>query len=175
LQQTASFGCRLQKKGQKMNNKLQIPAARREGLVVRKLNDDVLIYDTKTNHAHSLNQNAALIWEHCDGKRTLGDLSNMLQGNVPGKEREQLTWIAIDQLQRSGLLLGQVASPESVKGMTRRQLIKAAGIAALIAVPVVSTIVAPKAAQASTCLASGQGCSSSAECCSGLCSANVCV
>src|SRR5882724_2677372 len=160
-----------------MNNKLQIPAARREGLVVRKLNEDVLIYDTKTNHAHSLNQNAALIWEHCDGKRTLGDLSNVLHANgavdVPGKEREQLTWIAVDQRQRSGLLLGQVASPESVRRLTRRQLIKAAGIAALIAVPVVSTIVAPKAAQASTCLASGQGCTSSAECCSGLCSLNV--
>lgn len=162
-----------------MNNKLQIPAARREGLVVRKLIDDVLIYDTKTNHAHSLNQNAALIWEHCDGKRTLGDLSAILQSNttaeIPSKEREQLTWIAIDQLQRSGLLLGEVASPQSIKGMTRRQLIKAAGIAALIAVPVVSTIVAPTAAQAATCLASGQGCTSSAECCSGLCSGLVCA
>jgi hypothetical protein len=156
-----------------MNNKLSIPAARREGLVVRKLNDDVLIYDTKTNHAHSLNQTAVSIWEHCDGKRTIGDLSNFLQTNgtsdIPSKEREQLTWIAIDQLQRSGLLTGQVVSPEIVKGMSRRQLIKAAGIAALIAIPVVSTIVAPTAAQASTCLASGQGCTSSAECCSGLC------
>jgi hypothetical protein len=157
-----------------------IPSARSNGLVVQRLEGEVLVYDTDRHAAHCLNQNAALIWEHCDGKRTASQLSEILQsanGNpkTTSKEKDELVWIALDQLDKSNLLEGPVIRPEVTGGMTRRQLMKAAGIAALIAVPVVSTIVAPKAAEASTCLASGQGCGSSAQCCSGLCSVGACV
>src|SRR5882724_9446465 len=157
-----------------------IPSARSNGLVVQRLEGEVLVYDTERHAAHCLNQNAALIWEHCDGTRTASQLSEILQSangspKTTSKEKDELVWIALDQLDKSHLLEGPVTRPEVIAGMTRRQLMKAAGIAALIAVPVVSTIVAPKAAEASTCLASGQGCSSSAQCCSGLCSVGACV
>jgi len=137
----------------------------------------VLIYDTERHQAHCLDKNATLIWENCDGSRTVHDLSLLLN---PGKgisehQKEQLVWLALDQLEKSNLLDATVVKPEMMKGLTRRQLMKTAGIAALIAIPVVSTIVAPTAAQASTCLASGQGCTISAECCSGLCSVGTCV
>jgi hypothetical protein len=157
-----------------------IPSARNNGLVVQRLEGEVLVYDTERHTAHCLNHNAALIWEHCDGKRTASQLSELLQsanGNpkTTSKEKEELVWVALDQLDKSHLLDGPVIRPEITNGMTRRQLMKAAGIAALIAVPVVSTIVAPKAAEAATCLASGQGCTISSQCCSGLCSAGACV
>jgi hypothetical protein len=157
-----------------------IPSARSNGLVVQRLEGEVLVYDTERHTAHCLNHSAALIWEHCDGKRTASQLSEILQsanGNptITGKERDELVWIALDQLDKNNLLQGPVIRPEVKNGMTRRQLMKAAGIAALIAVPVVSTMVAPKAAEASTCLASGTGCGISTQCCSGLCSAGTCV
>jgi hypothetical protein len=157
-----------------------IPSARSNGLVVQRLEGEVLVYDTERHTAHCLNPNAALIWEHCDGKRTVSQLSEILHaanGNptTTSKEKDELVWVALDQLDKSHLLAGPVIRPEITSGMSRRQLMKAAGIAALIAVPVVSTIVAPKAAEASTCLASGQSCSISSQCCSGLCSAGACV
>ena len=151
-----------------------IPSARSNGLVVQRLEDEVLVYDTERHAAHCLNHNAALIWEHCDGNRTATQLSDILQaanGNptITGKEKEELVWVALDQLDKSNLLVAPISRPESTNGMSRRQLMKAAGIAALIAVPVVSTIIAPSAAQAVTCLATGQGCTVSSQCCSGLC------
>jgi hypothetical protein len=157
-----------------------IPSARSNGLVGQRLEGEVLVYDTERHAAHCLNQNAALIWEHCDGKRTASQLSEILQSAngspaATSKEKDDLVWIALDQLDKSRLLEGPVIRPEKIDGMTRRQLMKAAGIAALIAVPVVSTIVAPTSAQASTCAASGQSCTISAECCSGLCSVNICA
>ena len=88
---------------------------------------------------------------------------------ITSKEKEELVWVALDQLDKSNLLQAPISKPEETNGLTRRQLMKAAGIAALIAVPVVSTIIAPTAAQAVTCLASGQGCTISAQCCSGTC------
>jgi len=157
-----------------MNSK-QTPVARRSGIVVKKMDNEVLVYDTERHQAHCLNQQAALVWENCDGTRTITDFYRLLDQNISSRQKEQIIWIALTQLETAGLLDEPIAKPDTVKGMTRRQLIKAAGIAALLAIPVVTTMMAPTAAHASTCLASGQGCTSSAECCSGLCSVNVCV
>jgi len=166
-----SRAARLRPEHRNQMNSEQTPIARRSGIVVKKMDNDVLIYDTEHHQAHCLNENAALIWEHCDDKRTVQDLCGLLNADkdTSRHQKEQIIWIALIQLEKVGLLDEPIARPETVKGMTRRQLIKAAGIAALIAIPVVSTMMAPTAAQASTCSASGQSCTSSAECCSGLC------
>jgi hypothetical protein len=161
----------------KISKKNRIPATRRDGIVVRELNNETLVYDTERHQAHCLNENAALIWEHCDGKRTVTELSLYIKTTkgTTEQQKEQMTWIALTQLEKAGLFAEPITKPETVTGLTRRQLIKAAGIAALVAVPVVSTMVAPTAAQASTCSASGQSCVSSPECCSGVCSGTTCV
>ena len=51
----------------------------------------------------------------------------------------------------------------------------ALGLGAIVAVPLVTSIVAPTAAQAATCFPSGHACASGPQCCSNLCNANVCV
>ena len=51
-----------------MNNS-QVPVARKQGLVVQEMPDEVLIYDLDTNKAHCLNQTAAFVWKSCDGKK----------------------------------------------------------------------------------------------------------
>ena len=159
-----------------MNNDKQVPVARREGIVVRKIKDEVLIYDTDQDQAHCLSPAAAFVWEHCDGKLTVGEMAEIIQQNNPVlnvREAEAVVWFALDQLDKSKLLELPVPRPEL--SVTRRQIIKSSAVAALVALPIVSTIIAPTAAQASTCQASGQGCSTSAECCSGLCSVSVCA
>jgi hypothetical protein len=158
----------------------KLPSARKNGLVIQNLGGETLVYDTLQNRAHCLNENAAFIWGHCDGNHTVNDLSELMRsraGNhrVSQEKSLELAWIALGQLQSSNLLETPIELPSEMRGMTRRQLIKAAGIAALVAVPVISSMVAPKAAQAATCLASGQPCTSSAECCSGLCNVNTCA
>ena len=160
-----------------MNNN-QNPVARKNGIIIRKLKDEVLIYDIDQHEAHCLNPAAVFIWNLCDGERTVGELAHMLRQNnqsLTSNEAEAIVWLALDQLKKSELLELQESQSEISLGLTRRQLIKSGGVAALVALPIVSTIVAPTAAHAATCLASGQGCTSSAECCSGLCSVNVCA
>jgi hypothetical protein len=159
------------------NNTQKMPAARKNGLVVRKLNAEVLIYDVKRHQAHCLNLNAARIWERCDGIQTVSDLlaTLRLDSEVTEHQKEQIVWRTLDQLGKANLLDESITKPETVMGMSRRQLMKTAGIAALIGIPIVSTIISPTAAEASTCLASGQGCTISSQCCSGLCSAGACI
>ena len=158
-----------------MSKKETKPCARSKGLVVQKLEGEVLVYDTEKQQAHCLNGTAALIWEQCDGTRTVKELAGLLRGDVTEREREELVWIALEELNRSNLLEEPLARPSAMSGLSRRQMLKAAGVAAMIAVPVVSTIVAPKAAQASTCLPTSAGCTISAQCCSGICSGGACA
>src|SRR5882724_6705027 len=123
-------------------NKQQIPVARKNGIVVRKVKDEVLIYDSEQHQAHCLNSAAAFVWEHCDGKLTVNDLAKIIQSNNPflsDKEAEAVVWFALDQLEKTQLLQLPTPDIQSSDGMTRRRLIKAAGIAALIAMPLVST------------------------------------
>jgi hypothetical protein len=161
-------------------NGQKIPSARKDGLVVQTLGSEVLVYDTERHKAHSLNANAALIWGHCDGKRTLNDLTALLKAenserNLNVDQSRDLVLVALDQLEDADLLETKFDLSAGFKRMSRRQLMKAAGVAALVAIPVVSSIVAPTAAHAATCLPSGAGCTTSAQCCSGLCSGGVCA
>jgi len=52
-----------------------MPAARQEGLLVRELNDETLVYDLFNigHKAHCLNSTAALIWKYCDGQTSESD------------------------------------------------------------------------------------------------------
>ncbi len=146
------------------------PCARREGLVVRELPDEVLIYDRDRDKAHCLNQTAALIWKYCDGKTTVPTIARHLERDLETKPiDEKVVWFALSQLSKDHLLEDSVVPPAMLSGMTRREMVRVLGVAAVIAVPLVTSIVAPTPAQAATCLPSGAACSSGPQCCSGSC------
>ena len=146
------------------------PCARREGLVVRELPDEVLIYDRDRDKAHCLNQTAALVWKYCDGKTTVPTIARRLERDLETKPiDENVVWYALSQLSKDHLLEDSVVPPAMLSGMTRREMVRALGVAAVIAVPLVTSIVAPTPAQAGTCSPSGAPCSIGANCCSGSC------
>ena len=59
--------------------KEQRPRARKQGLLIERLPDEVLVYDLDRKKAHCLNGSAALIWNHCDGKTSVEGISRILQ------------------------------------------------------------------------------------------------
>jgi hypothetical protein len=88
---------------------------------------------------------------------------------------EKIVWLALDQLGKNHLLDRQPAPPPALMGMNRRTMVRALGVAAIIAVPVVTSIAAPDSIVAASCKADGVGCEVSSECCSDNCSGSVCV
>jgi hypothetical protein len=154
----------------------KFPQARRERLVVQELPDELLIYDQERDKAHCLNQSAALVWKHCDGKTSIAEISRMVSTQLKSGVDERAVWFAISQLTRDHLLEEQFTVPAGIiQGMNRRQMVRTLGLAAAVAVPVVTSIVAPTPAQAATCLPSGSSCTASSQCCSGLCNAGTCA
>jgi len=151
-----------------------LPEARRDGLVVQELSGEVLVYDRKRNKAHCLNSTAALVWEHCDGKTSVDQIARAIARHLEAAVDENVIWLGVEQLSKSRLLRERAILPEQEVGLSRREVIKRIGLAAAIALPVVTSIIAPTAAQAANCLPSGQACTSAAQCCSGLCPAGTC-
>ncbi len=129
-----------------MNNAQQRPIARKEGLVIQEMPDEVLVFDMETNKAHCLNETAAFVWKACDGSKSVTEITKLF-GNQSGKlVDENLVWLAIDQLNENNLLEQELKA--NFNGQSRRDVIKKIGLAAVIALPIVSSLVAPSAALA---------------------------
>lgn len=124
-----------------MMNNPNNPMARQNGLVVQEMPDEVLVYDLDTNKAHCLNNSAALVWKSCDGTNSVEDIVRQFESNGAGKVTEDFVWLAIDQLNENNLLEGKVAP--RFAGQSRRQVLKTIGLASMVALPVIASLVAP--------------------------------
>ena len=152
-----------------------LPRARRERLLIQTLPDELLIYDLDSHRAHCLNQTAALIWQSCDGKRTVKEMARFVEKESGQPVSESLIWFGLNQLSRFKLLEEQLATPGLKERMTRRELARRLGYATAALVPLISAIEAPTAAQAATCRALGVACTTTAQCCSTLCISGTCA
>lgn len=141
------------------------PRKRERHLVIDELPDELLVYDLDRHKAHCLNQTAALVWQHCDGNTTPSQIARRLTKKLRAPFREDFVWLALRQLEKLHLL-EQSTLPSEFLGMSRRRMIRNLGLTAAVAVPLVTSIVAPTAAEASTCISSGKPCSGSVMCCS---------
>jgi hypothetical protein len=152
-----------------------IPEARKEGLVVQEMSDEVLVFDRERNKAHCLNRTAALVWSHCDGKSSIAEMTRAIAEETHLPVGEDLVWLGVKQLSKTHLLRERAKMTELKPGLSRREVMRRIGLTAAVALPVVTSIVAPTATQAANCLASGQPCTTSAQCCSGVCNVSTCT
>jgi hypothetical protein len=145
----------------------RLPRARIDGLVIRELDDETLVYDTERDRAHCLNQTVALVWNRCNGKTTVGEMAGLLQEQSGARVDVDVVWLALKQLQQFQLL-EKAALPVDLPSVSRRRMILKYAPAAL-ALPLIMSISAPTPAGASSCVASGGLCGVGfPPCCPGL-------
>ncbi len=138
-----------------MNNKLR---SRTENIVVQKLGNEVLAYDLKTNKAYSLNDPSALIYQLCDGSRTIDQIIGELNKQLTHKVNSEFVWYAIHQLQKNSLISETQPVKTGFEGLTRREAVKRVGFATLAALPIISMVTAPTSLMAqSNCLPGEDG------------------
>lgn len=135
---------------------LQNPLARREGLVVQEMPEEVLVYDLNTNKAHCLNKSAAAVWKNCNGSNSVSDIAAILKNEFKTSVNEDFVWLAIDQLNKDDLLEQKLATPTN--GLSRREALRRVGMASLIALPVVASLLAPQAVHAGSVCAAANPC-----------------
>ena len=156
-------------------NKPQYPTARKNGLVVQEVPDEVLVYDLESDKAHCLNKTAAAVWKSCDGNNSVSDIAKLVETELGIGVNDDLVWLAIDQLGENSLLVDKLES--NFGGQSRREVLKKIGFASIVAVPVIASLVAPKSVLASVscrCVSDGDcavqtGCASTVTCSAGFC------
>ncbi len=130
------------------------PLGRRSNIVVQQTGDELLIYDLNIHKAFCLNETSAMVWQLCDGKNTASDISVKMSQRLGTLVSEDLVWLALDQFVSDSLLESGEMVVSHLAGVARREMIRKVGLASLIALPFISSVIAPKAAAAqSTCVA----------------------
>lgn len=154
-----------------MNRSLDgyVPRARHDDLLTEGLGDETLVYDMRTHKAHCLNRTAALVWSRCDGKLTVSEMRVALEHELQAPISSDVIWLAIEQLGKAKLLSDRLPNSVPQAAMTRRAVIKKIGLGAAIAVPLVTSILAPTAEASVTCRVNGTMCVNNSDCCSNHC------
>ena len=133
----------------------EMPMMRQDQLVVQETVDETLVYDLKIDKACCLNQTASLVWKYCNGQNTATYIAQLIEKDTGSQVPVELVWLTIDQLEKENLLKKQ-AQPNK-PGLSRRELIRRAGIATALALPIVATLSFPQSSLAFTCAASFAG------------------
>lgn len=131
-----------------MNEK---PLARNKEIVIQQLKDETLIYDLTVNKAYCLNETSALIWEMCDGQTSVFAIREKLSKRLNLPAPEDLIWLAIDQFKKDNLLdTEQKNQPLKFDSVSRRAVIRQIGFGSMLALPIISSLIAPTAAMAAS-------------------------
>jgi hypothetical protein len=124
------------------------PAIRRNNLVIQDLKSETLIYDLDANKAFCLNETSALVWQLSDGSKSVSEISREIGKKLNQPANEDLVWLALDQLKKEGLMEENQEVESPFVGMSRREVIRKVGLGTMIALPIVTGLVAPTAAMA---------------------------
>jgi Coenzyme PQQ synthesis protein D (PqqD) len=116
------------------------PKARTERLLTQEVGAELVVYDLDRQEAHRLNSSAALVWRHCDGRTSTGQLTSLLAVELGLPSDPRLVEDALGELERAHLITGPT-------GISTRQKVALAGALALL-IPVVESLVAPTPAAA---------------------------
>jgi len=130
------------------------PLARKNGLVIEELDDEILIYDTERDKAHCLNAAAGRIWKHCDGKNAVEDIKDAFAANMPIEAAREVVSDCVLRFNRAHLLKEGSLPFQGHAVLSRRKLLRKIGVSAAataIILPLITSIVAPPPAAAASC------------------------
>ncbi len=124
----------------------QKPITKKDYIVVEESPNEALVYDSASNKLHMLTPVATTVWKNCDGKTSVSEIARKLNAELDDELREDITWLALEELDKSGLLEHSVTIPQDT--ISRRALMKTIGLAVAVSLPLVTTLIAPSAAYA---------------------------
>lgn len=117
-----------------------LPTARNNDVVIQEANNEMLVYDLLTNKAYCLNETSAKVFHACGNNESFEDLKR--EHNFA----DDLIYLSLDELKKSNLLAGEYNSPFA--NMNRREVIRKVGLGCAVALPVISSLIAPQSLSA---------------------------
>jgi hypothetical protein len=134
-----------------------LPKARRQGIITKEVDGELLIYDLDRDKAHCLNLTAALVWKNSDGLRSIRELSRVVSRELNTTIHDAVIQLAIKQLDRDHLLETSNAAIQLPPDLSRRAVMRRLGVAAVL-LPLITSISAPTALANVSCITPQGGC-----------------
>lgn len=129
-----------------------LPLSRKRDLVTQEVGNEILIYDLTINKAFNLNQTSSLVWQACDGKKSIDEISNQISKQLGSPVNEEFVWFALEQLKKENLIEDEIESITPFEGLSRREVIWKIGLASVVALPIISSLIAPISVSAASCV-----------------------
>lgn len=120
----------------------KLPLTRNTDIVVQELGKELLIYNLKTHRCFNLNETSAIVYKSCDGVSSFAELKSK------HKLTDDLIFLALDQLKEEGLVENDNNRVSPFNGVSRREAIRKAGLASMVAIPLITSLIAPSAVSA---------------------------
>jgi hypothetical protein len=141
---------------------------------VEPVGTETVVYDLESKDAHCLKPVAAFVFAHCDGERTIAEITELAEPALESITQRDVVE-AVTQLEALLLLEPAPQVDELMvvqSGLGRREMLRRiafAGAAATAASTMVTTIAAPTALAACSGQQAGCNCSQNKQCSSGHC------
>ena len=122
------------------------------GLIQKDLAGELMLFDPSTKKTCCLNRAAAIVWQHADGATSIEQLARIVAQETGTPADIRVIEYALCKLDEEGLM-EHVEEPSSEEAnLGRRHIFAKLGWAAalLVAMPVITTVKAPKAYAGST-------------------------
>lgn len=125
-----------------------LPKARTSEILIQELENELLIYDLRINKAFCLNETSRLVWQLCDGTNSVADIAGLMSRKLKINVSEEFVWLALDGLKKDDLLEKADEFEIDFAGLNRREVIRRVGLASMVTLPIIASVVAPSALMA---------------------------
>lgn len=129
----------------------KLPKARVENIVVQEFDNELLIYNLISNKALCLNETSKLVWQVCDGKNSVVEISELVGQKLKSPISEDVIWLALEVLEKENLIENGEQFSNHFGGRSRREVIRKVGLGTMIALPVIASVIAPSSVLAASC------------------------
>ncbi|HBB89829.1 MAG TPA: hypothetical protein DC047_19660 [Blastocatellia bacterium] len=92
-----------------------LPLARRDAIITKEVDGELLVYDVTRDKAHCLNETAAAVWRLCDGRSSVSEISEQLavsSAQQADGSRQKADGISLST-QHSALSTSQQPTPDT--------------------------------------------------------------
>lgn len=126
------------------------PIGLRNNILVQELEKELLLYDLSRDKVFCLNETSSLIWNLCDGENSIEDIRQKISLRLRTNISEEIIWLALDKLKTEQLLSNHGEIVIDFNNLSRREVIKRAGLSTMVALPLVLSIISPSAVNAAS-------------------------
>ena len=110
-----------------------------ERISIQVIGQETLVYDELRHQAWSLNNVSACIWHLCDGQKTVEQIAAAAGAELAAPVTAEIVLLTLAELRERNLLDAETVTALPT-GVSRREMLGRAGLAAALLLPIIDSV-----------------------------------